>query len=94
MPQIRITCPGGPKAGVSNNAVCAQKLSCGIWELNLNADKEFCKNWKNIVEVNQQLPSRIRPATLGSIAHDYPTAPSPHHGKIVNRSLYYYYHYM
>ena len=32
---------GGPKAGVSNDAVCARKLSCGTWELDLNADKEF-----------------------------------------------------
>ena len=26
--------------------------------------------------------------------HDFPTAPSPHHGKIVDRCLCYYYHYM
>ena len=35
----------------------------------------------------------FEPATLGSIAHDYPTAPSLHHGKI-NRFLYHYHHYM
>ena len=47
--------PGGPKAGVSNDTVFARKLWCGIWEIDLNADKE---SYQNKGKPNEQWTAR------------------------------------
>ena len=41
----------------------------------------FVRTGKTLVKEINSLPAGLEPATLRSIAHDFPTAPSPHHGK-------------
>ena len=43
--------------------------------------RAFVRTGKTLWKSNNSCPTGFEPATLGSIAHDYPTAPSPHHGK-------------
>ena len=47
---------GGSKAGVSNAAVCARRLWCGTWELDLNVDEKHCGNKSIVAQPDSNLP--------------------------------------
>ena len=55
-----------------------------MWDLGTRLEcrhRVFVRTGKTLWKWINSCPAGLKPVTLRSIAHDFPTAPSPHHGK-------------
>ena len=83
---------GAEGRGEQRPGLCTKALMRDLGTILECRDRVFVRTGRTLWKQVNNCPSGFEPATLISIAHDFPTAPSPHHKKIVDRCLYYYYH--